>query len=181
MWRRRVKQQPTAQMEGTSTTDEQPRVAPAVTLRPMTADDYQHLRAYMDEGYAQEVAQVMDMTIEEGRAAAAKQLAELLKDGHATEGHYLWKVIADDDGAVGDLWAFVDPAKHRAFIYFIGIDSQFRGKGYGKATMLALEVAVKPLGADHINLSVFGANTTAINLYQSLGYQPVAINMRKEL
>ena len=82
---------------------------------------------------------------------------------------------------MGDLWTFVDPGKRRAFIYFIGIDERGRGKGYGKAAMLALEAAVKQKGADHIDLNVFGDNSTAIRLYEGLGYQPTAINMRKEL
>src|SRR5262245_30412839 len=33
-------------------------------------------------------------------------------------GHSLWKITVDHDGAVGDLWTFVDPAQRKAFIYF---------------------------------------------------------------
>jgi ribosomal protein S18 acetylase RimI-like enzyme len=47
--------------------------------------------------------------------------------------------------------------------------------------MLALETTVKPLGAQHIDLNVFGDNTVAVRLYESLGYKPTAMNMRKEL
>ena len=167
MWRRGSKQQGSE--------------APAVTLRPMTEAEYAEMRAAIEENYAQDVARAMDVPIEEARAIAAKQFADLLKDGLATEGQYLWKVVADEDGAVGDLWTFVDPGKRRAFIYFIGIDERYRGKGYGKAAMLALEAAVTPKGADHIDLNVFGDNTTAIRLYEGLGYRPTAMNMRKML
>jgi ribosomal protein S18 acetylase RimI-like enzyme len=167
MWRRGSKQQSSQ--------------APAVTLRPMAEAEYAEMRAAIEENYAQDVARAMDVPIEEARAIAAKQFADLLKDGLATEGQYLWKVVADEDGAVGDLWTFVDPGKRRAFIYFIGIDERYRGKGYGKAAMLALEAAVTPKGADHIDLNVFGDNTTAIRLYEGLGYRPTAMNMRKVL
>ena len=167
MWRRGAKQQSSQ--------------APAVTLRPMTEAEYAEMRAAIEENYAQDVARAMDIPIEEARATAAKQFADLLKDGLATEGQYLWKVVADEDGAVGDLWTFVDPGKRRAFIYFIGIDERYRGKGYGKAAMLALEAAVTPKGADHIDLNVFGDNTTAFRLYEGLGYRPTAMNMRKVL
>jgi ribosomal protein S18 acetylase RimI-like enzyme len=147
----------------------------------MAEAEYAEMRAAIEENYAQDVARAMDVPIEEARAIAAKQFADLLKDGLATEGQYLWKVVADEDGAVGDLWTFVDPGKRRAFIYFIGIDERYRGKGYGKAAMLALEAAVTPKGADHIDLNVFGDNTTAIRLYEGLGYRPTAMNMRKVL
>jgi len=47
--------------------------------------------------------------------------------------------------------------------------------------MLALETTVRPLGARRIDLNVFGDNTVAVRLYESLGYKPTAMNMRKEL
>jgi ribosomal protein S18 acetylase RimI-like enzyme len=180
-WKRGSRRQGSAAAEAAPSARERQRVAPSVTLRPMTEAEYASLLAFMFDDYAREVALVMDMSIEEGRAAATKQIADLLKDGLATEGHSLWKIIADPDGAVGDLWVFVAPAKRRAFIYFIGIDEPHRGKGYSKAAMLALETVVRPKGADHIDLNVFGDNTTAVRLYEGLGYRPTAINMRKEL
>jgi ribosomal protein S18 acetylase RimI-like enzyme len=147
----------------------------------MIEAEYVGFRTFMDEDYAQVIARAMDLSIEDARALADKQLADLLKNGLATEGHHLWKIMTDHDGAVGDLWTFVDPAKRAAFIYFIGIDERHRGNGYGKAAMLALEAAVRLEGADHIDLSVVGDNTTAIRLYEGLGYRPTAIGMRKRL
>jgi ribosomal protein S18 acetylase RimI-like enzyme len=147
----------------------------------MTETDYQQLRAWLDEDYARDVAKAMAMSLEEGREAAQKQLAELLPTGRSSEGHHLWKIVASDGAAVGDLWVQVGPAKGRAFIYFIGTDKAHRGKGYGRAAMQALEAAVRPLGATRIDLSVFGDNTTAINLYRSLGYQVQGMGMRKPL
>jgi ribosomal protein S18 acetylase RimI-like enzyme len=152
-----------------------------VTFRPMTQAEYEHLRSWLDEDYAQDVAKVMAMSPEEGREAAQKQLAELLPTGLSSEGHHFWKITAPDGVAVGDLWVQIGPAKGRAFIYFIGIDEAFRGKGYGRAAMQALEAEVRPLGATRIDLSVFGDNATAIHLYQSLGYQIQAMGMRKPI
>jgi ribosomal protein S18 acetylase RimI-like enzyme len=154
---------------------------PVVGLRPMTEAEYESFRAWLDEDYAHDVARAMSLSLEEGRAAADKQLRELLKDGLHSEGHYLWKIVAEGGTTVGDLWVFVDSAKHRAFIYFVGIDEAQRGKGYGKAVMRLLEAQVKPMDVGRIELNVFGDNTTAIHLYESLGYQPIAIGMRKEI
>jgi len=50
-----------------------------------------------------------------------------------------------------------------------------------QAAMLALETTVRPLGAQLIDLNVFGDNTVAVLLYERLGYKPTAMNMRKEL
>jgi ribosomal protein S18 acetylase RimI-like enzyme len=181
MWRRWLTWQDSEAAEAARTEGGGHRMASVVTLRPMTEAEYATVRAFLDEDYARAIASAMGMPIEEARVAATRQTAELLKDGLATEGHALWKIIAEQDGVVGDLWTFVDPGKRRAFIYFIGIDERYRGKGYGKAAMLALESAVRPKGADHIDLNVFGDNTTAIRLYEGLGYRPTAINMRKML
>jgi ribosomal protein S18 acetylase RimI-like enzyme len=147
----------------------------------MTVAEYEHLRSAIFEDYAREVSTAMAISLEEGRTAARKQLDDLLKDGLQTEGHYLWKVVAEDGNAVGDLWVLVEPAKQRAFIYFIGIDEPYRGKGYSRAAMRALETEVKPMGAQRIDLNVFGDNATAIHLYQSLGYHVLAMGMRKPI
>jgi ribosomal protein S18 acetylase RimI-like enzyme len=181
MWGRWFKRKGSAAVKAARLIGKEQGVSAMVTLRPMTEAEYARMRASIEEDYARDIARVTDMPIEEAQAMAAKQFADLLKDGLATEGQYLWKIVADQDGAVGDLWAFVAPGKRRAFIYFIGIDDRFRGKGYGKAAMLALEAAVKAKGADHIDLNVFGDNTAAIRLYEGLGYQSTAITMRKTL
>ena len=147
----------------------------------MTESEYQRLREAIFEDYARDIANVSSLSIEEGRKAAARQFDALLPDGIASKGHYFWRIVSDKGDAVGDLWVLVESEKTRAFIYFIGIDEQYRGHGYSKAAMLALETTVKPLGASHIYLNVFGDNTVAVRLYESLGYKPTAINMRKEI
>jgi len=152
-----------------------------ITLRPMSESEYQRLREAIFEDYARETANVSSLSIDEGRKAAARQFEQLLPDGIASKGHYFWRIVNDNGDAVGDLWVLVESEKARAFIYFIGIDEQYRGQGYSRAAMLALETTVKPLGAQHIDLNVFGDNTVAVRLYESLGYQPTAMNMRKEL
>src|SRR6185312_9870478 len=151
------------------------------TLQPMTESEYQRVRDAIFEDYARETANVSSLSMEEGRKAAARQFEQLLPDGIASKGHYFWRIVNDNGTAVGDLWVLVESEKARAFIYFIGIDEQYRGQGYSRAAMLALESTVTPLGANHIDLNVFGDNTVAVRLYESLGYKPTAMNMRKQL
>jgi ribosomal protein S18 acetylase RimI-like enzyme len=147
----------------------------------MSESEYQRLRETIFEDYARETANVSSLSIEEGRIAAARQFDSLLPDGIASKGHYFWRIVNDNGDSVGDLWVLVESEKARAFIYFIGIDEQYRGQGYSRAAMRALETTVKPFGAQHIDLNVFGDNTVAVRLYESLGYKPTAMNMRKEL
>src|SRR5262245_59656586 len=71
------------------------RVEPVVAFRPMIEAEYVGFRTFMDEDYAQVVARAMDLSIEDARAMTDKQLADLLKNGLATEGHYLWKITVD--------------------------------------------------------------------------------------
>jgi ribosomal protein S18 acetylase RimI-like enzyme len=73
------------------------------------------------------------------------------------------------------------PEPPHAFIYNIEIDETQRGKGYGKATMLALESEVRALGLHRIGLHVFGHNETAIRLYERSGYHTTNILMAKDL
>jgi ribosomal protein S18 acetylase RimI-like enzyme len=69
-------------------------------------------------------------------------------------------------------------SKQRAFIYFIGTDEAYRGRGYAQQ---ALEAAMRPLGVTQIGLSVFGDNTVARRLYERVGYQAQAILMAKDI
>jgi RimJ/RimL family protein N-acetyltransferase len=156
-------------------------VTTTISLRPMTDGEFQRLRAAIFEDYAREVANVNSTSMEEGRKAAAHQFDSLLPDGIASKGHYFWKIVAENGDVVGDLWVLVESERARAFIYFIDIDEEYRGQGYSRAAMLALETTVRPLGTQHIDLNVFGDNTVAVRLYESLGYKPTAMKMRKEL
>ncbi|MFI5271743.1 MAG: GNAT family N-acetyltransferase [Ktedonobacterales bacterium] len=152
-----------------------------VTLRPMTEEEFAAFKAKTYEDYAEERASVEGADVERERENARKQIDDLMVDGLRSEVHHYWKAVAPGDGVVGELWVFVDDAQKRAFIYFIGTDEAYRGKGYGQQTLEALEAAMRPLGVRHIALNVFGANTTARRLYERMGYQPQAILMSKSL
>ncbi|MDN3905792.1 GNAT family N-acetyltransferase [Arthrobacter sp. YD2] len=61
----------------------------------------------------------------------------------------------------------------------IEIHEDHRGKGYGRAAMQLAEVAAAEQGAATLGLNVFGYNTVARDLYESLGYETVSMQMRK--
>lgn len=118
----------------------------------------------------------------EARASAERQLEELLPDGPKTRTHHLWQVVAGDE-VVGALWLRVRPLRGEveAYVFDVEIESRLRGRGFGRATMLAVETAARDLGADVIRLNVFAHNTAAVRLYESLGYTATGVTLTKRL
>ncbi len=150
----------------------------------MTDDEYSRWVTTSIAGYAESFVQNATMTAAEAAERSERDFAELLPDGRDTPEQHLWTVTDASTGdVVGSLWINVrDRGIGRAaFVYDIEMDEGQRGKGYGRATMLAGEVAAKDLGATTMGLNVFGFNTTAINLYTSLGYEVTSQNMMKPL
>jgi len=152
-----------------------------ITLRPMTDAEYEPYAATLLESYAETRATNMGTTLEEERAASVKQIAELLPNGLHTPNHYFWRVVNEAGAQVGVLWVHVQPEQARAFIYDIEMGADQRGKGYGQATLEAMEAALKPMGVTSVGLNVFGDNAVAQRLYERTGYQVVATNMRKTI
>lgn len=152
-----------------------------ITLRPMTDAEYDPYAAALLESYAESRAKNIGTTLDEERAASAKQIAELLPNGLHTPNHYFWRVVNEAGEPVGVLWVHVLPEQARAFIYDIEMGADQRGKGYGRATLEAMEAALKPLGVSNVGLSVFGDNAVAQRLYEKMGYEVVATNMKKAI
>jgi ribosomal protein S18 acetylase RimI-like enzyme len=147
----------------------------------MTEQEYTAFMAATLPDYAADRARAEELPLEEEQAAASEQIAGLLPQGLQTPNHYFWRVVTEEGAAVGSLWVFHNAAQRRAFIYDIVIDEAQRGKGYGEATMRAMEEALRPMGVTHIALNVFGFNTTARALYDKLGYQVAATIMLKRI
>jgi len=118
----------------------------------------------------------------EARASAERQLEELLPDGPTTRTHHLWQVVVGDE-VVGALWLRVRPLRGEveAYVFDVEIESRLRGRGLGRATMLAAETAARDLKADVIRLNVFAHNTAAVRLYESLGYTATDVTLTKRL
>ncbi|HEX5799326.1 MAG TPA: GNAT family N-acetyltransferase, partial [Gaiellaceae bacterium] len=66
-----------------------------------------------------------------------------------------------------------------AWLYDITIAEAERGRGYGRAAMVALEDEVRALGFDRVALNVWGGNAVARGLYRSLGYTEDSVHMSK--
>jgi ribosomal protein S18 acetylase RimI-like enzyme len=152
--------------------------APPVTLRPMTDEEYAAWEDLNARSFAAGIGPARGLEPDAALEYARKEIDKLLPDGKKTEGHLVW-MACDADEPVGSLWVTTEPAI--PFIFGIEVNEQHRGKGYGRSIMLAGEEECRRRGHQHLDLNVFGNNSTAISLYDSLGYQVVSQKMRKEL
>jgi ribosomal protein S18 acetylase RimI-like enzyme len=121
-----------------------------------------------------------DVEALERSATAFRQLAP---DGRATAGHELRSVVDDAGTVVGSVWLAPRDAigTGSAFIFDIEIAAAHRGRGHGRAALLALEPPARDLGDDAIGLHVFADNEVARSLYRSTGYEETDVTMRKDL
>ncbi|MGA2528509.1 MAG: GNAT family N-acetyltransferase [Acidimicrobiales bacterium] len=152
-------------------------------VRPMSASEFEVLRARLISEYAAEHVRAGNWNEEEAEARAAAQTDELLPEGVKTPG-VLWLVAETKAGeSIGHVWVGPQPrpGAKGAWIYAIEIDPGQRGKGYGRALLDAAEKEAARHGFTAIGLNVFGPNTVARNLYESAGYEVSSLQMHKEL
>jgi ribosomal protein S18 acetylase RimI-like enzyme len=121
---------------------------------------------------------------------AHAQFAELLPEGVDTADH-LFFTAYDADTPVGMIWVWLGEIYGaRSFVYDIVVDAAQRRRGYGRAILAAIEDELRGRGIGSIALNVFGTNTGARALYESVGYdvvrseeqdgRVVAVKMRHE-
>ena len=154
-----------------------------VTLVPMSAAAWTTWRAATIAGYAQDNIRIGAWPADGAEARAALDFARILPDGMDTPGHVFRSVVNEDGATVGSLWFAPNAPTHRPalFIWDIVIHDRYRGQGYGRATLEALEPIARGLGYAEIELHVFGDNEVARNLYRSAGYVETNVSMVKHL
>ena len=68
-----------------------------------------------------------------------------------------------------------------AYVYNVEIEEHARRRGFASAAFLELERVVRERGVHHLSLHVFGHNHGARRLYESLGFEPTSLTLRKIL
>jgi len=149
----------------------------------MTVDEFVGWQRASAEAFARH--QVAAGTwAEDGALERALEANEAtLPAGIATERMLFLRAVVDER-PVGHAWVGLDHPRGAvdcAFIYDIEIDEPWRGRGYGRMLLAALEDAVREAGVPSLELNVHGGNATAISLYESAGYAVVTQQMRKTL
>jgi ribosomal protein S18 acetylase RimI-like enzyme len=154
----------------------------SIQFRKMTQEEFVEFQKYTLESYAQDIARAFNRPVEEERVRAKEQVNGLLLKGVETEGHFLFNVIDTVSGEkVGNVWVNIDQSKGRAFLYDIVVDKPFRGKGYGRETLVLLEKTLKEMKITSVELHVFADNVVALSLYRAQGYNTGSFNLQKNI
>jgi ribosomal protein S18 acetylase RimI-like enzyme len=148
----------------------------------MTAEEYGPWREDEIADYAQDIRRNGRFAPEIADEKARESYDRLLTAGLETPDHVIWVAEDPDTGErVGFLWLGPSDEPTQAWVFNIGVDEAFRGRGYGRALMLAFEDEARARGYARIGLNVFGHNDVARHLYVALGYTEVARQMTKPL
>jgi ribosomal protein S18 acetylase RimI-like enzyme len=149
-------------------------------LRPLTQPEFDEWFARQEAAYAELIIESGAMPPAAAREKARRDTERTLSAGLATPGQLLFRVLAGDE-PVGWLWLAVpgsdDPAM--SWVYDVEIDQAHRGHGHGRQAMLLAEEESRARGMTSIGLNVHGKNKVAISLYDSLGYEVTAQQMKK--
>ena len=150
-----------------------------ITLEPIQQEDFDRMLDTEIRGYAEEHVRNGNWPAEGALERSKKEFDALLPDGIHSKDQYLWSLIDEDSSKIGVLWVQVKDQK--AFIYDFVIEETFRGKGYGKQALMAMDEKLKAMNVESVGLHVFGDNIIAQELYKKMGYQITGIHMKKEL
>lgn len=155
-----------------------------VRFVPMTEPEFAAYLAHAVPDYAKAHLDAGDCDESDALAVAKADYDDLLPEGLSTKGQHLYTVHADGQSdAVGMLWfaSRERRGKKSAYIYDLQVRPELRGKGYGKATLEALDEMLLGMSIHRVSLNVFGWNTGARALYERHGFTIAGIGMVKKL
>ncbi|WP_433225811.1 GNAT family N-acetyltransferase [Microtetraspora malaysiensis] len=153
-----------------------------VTLRPLDARRFPAWFERSRAAYAKDLV-ALGQTSEDADRHADESMARFFPSGAPSPGHVVFDVVDDAGVVVGYLWIGPDMSGDAGawWIWDIVIDADKRGRGFGRMAMVLGEEYARAQGAHTLGLSVFGFNTGARGLYESLGYETTSVKMHKKL
>lgn len=148
-----------------------------ITLEPMQQEDFDRVIENEIREYAADHVRNGNWPEEGSLEKSRKEFEFLLPAGIQTPNQYIWSLV-DDDRKIGFLW--VQVKESRAFIYDFLIHEEFRGKGYGKQALAAMDERLQSMNVDSVGLHVFGDNVRAQELYKKMGFEVAGLHMLKK-
>ncbi|MFF6778079.1 GNAT family N-acetyltransferase [Streptomyces sp. NPDC012637] len=161
---------------------EPPALPEGFVHRPVTEEEFAEWSARSMDAFARSWID-RGVPEEQARAKAEDSRRRFLPQGLATPGVTVMAAVRDER-VVGYLWSGrieLEPERWTGFVYEVEVAEEQRGRGYGRGLMLVAERAALAAGETLLGLHVFAGNTTAIGLYESLGYRTTHLNSAKTL
>lgn len=155
-----------------------------IKLELMNQAQYEAFRDQSAADYAAEKVAAGTWDAVDAQRLATESFAKYLPQGKDTPGAYIYNIVdTANTQIIGYIWLQISdaPAGKQAFLYDILIHEPYQGKGYGQATMKALDQVAIQEGAVKIGLHVFGHNLKALHVYEKAGYQITDYQMSKML
>jgi ribosomal protein S18 acetylase RimI-like enzyme len=153
----------------------------AVTLQPMSPEA---IAPWLEQSKADFVADRIDAgeDPETARLTTDTMSDALFPEGMPAPGQFVF-VVTENAVPVGSLWLglTLNGPPDVWWVWSVEIEVSARGHGIGRQTMRLAEEFARARGATRVDLNVFGNNTVARGLYESLGYRISTIHMSKEL
>jgi GNAT superfamily N-acetyltransferase len=141
-----------------------------LSARPMSDAEFDGWRARSVAEYATEMAESGSVSEEAAARASAAEFSQLLPDGLRTKDHTFICLEAGGE-VVATNWIMHRRWPEVSWVYGVEVSEGHRGKGYGRAAMVAGEQSTMAAGDAHLALNVFGQNAVAIGMYESMGYR----------
>ena len=154
------------------------------TLIPIEQDDFEAFLEHEIVEYAQDKVKSGNWLAEDALEKSRAEFLKLLPDGTQTKDQFVFTILDEQiHQKLGVLWVQVkmDEPHRRAFICDFVIEPQFRGQGFGKQVLKALDKKLGEMNVESVSLHVFAHNTTAIALYEKMGYLVTNLYMSKKL
>jgi ribosomal protein S18 acetylase RimI-like enzyme len=156
---------------------------PKIALRPMSHSEFAAWTKSQTADYAEDKQRSLGISRDQAMALAERSFADLLPDGMATKGAFLYVAETPDKTPVGSLWFNVSEphGETECFVFDIVVDTNHRRKGYARQMLKNLNSIARDLGATKIGLHVFGFNDAAIALYRSVGFEVTDMTMVRQV
>lgn len=122
-----------------------------------------------------------------GLGISKAYIDDMMRKCHRYEGRI--DVATVDEAVVGYVTLYLKMHSHEvedgdapyAQIGDLVLLAEFRGRGFGKRLMHHVEQLAREAGANALRIGVLCANTVAADLYQSLEFKPLAMQLEKTL
>ncbi|MEQ9865435.1 GNAT family N-acetyltransferase [Pectobacterium aroidearum] len=152
-----------------------------VNLTDMAEGDYPEYRQFFILEYAQDLQESRGYDTEKARAIATQSIDIALPQSVHTAANKLWCIHSaeNEDVVIGYLWVILK--KNAAWVSDFCLLPAWRGRGFGKAALAAMDAALVALGIGDIGLRVAVHNPVARALYEKSGFQITGFNMHKNL